>query len=279
MLSPERKNYLTASVCGSVLGHGRFKTRTDVLRDKVKALLGKEEQADYNPALAHGNANEHVGVEYAMKMHAFEHTGNNQKFFTHDIFGVTPDGVYTFPDGRIRLLEVKAPYKQTYTANEVPLLMPEYYDNMQLAMHVTGAMDTLFVVVSPDGTITHHIYERSEMWFRQNEKALRAFWQSVLDSVAYSTSEAEGIDVKMVELARQIKALEDELDAHKNALKKKYKSGILLGKVLVTSETRAGAVDWETAFAKHGINADEYRKSPTTVTKVLIDTKPDAEAA
>jgi hypothetical protein len=272
MLSPERKDHLTASVCGAVLGRGKFKSRTDVLRDKVKALLGTEEEQGYNPAFAHGNANEHVGVEYAMQFNKFGKTGENQEFIKRDIFGVTPDGVYVYPDGKVRLLEVKAPYKQVYTAEEVPLMMPEYYDNMQLAMWVADAVDTMFVVVSPDGTVSHHIFDRDDSWMKKNEKELRAFWGAVQDSVAYSRLSDGEAEAEMVELQRQIDALTEKLDKHKSDFKKQYKDGAVLGRLMISTSTRAGAVDWEAAFAKHGINAEEYRKRPTRVTKILIDT-------
>lgn len=274
MLSPDRKNYITASVAGAILGRGKFKSRTDILRQKVSALLGEEAEQETNEAMSYGNRNEHEGVAYAMQFLPFEHTGDDQMFFTKGIFGATPDGVYVNPvTGKRTLLEVKMPFKQFYTADEIMMVMPEYYDQIQIAMHAADADETMFVVRDPDGNYTHHFYERSDDWFAMHEKELNAFWQSVLDSVAYAKDEKQGIDKTMVELSRQIKALEELLDGHKAALKKKYKAGVLLGKVLVTTETRAGAVDWEAAFAEHGIDKFKYQKPSTKVTKVIIDTK------
>lgn len=278
MLSPDRKYYLTASDVGAALGRGKFKTRAEVMRRKVAALLkpeGEEHEQEDNAAMSFGRDREHLGVNYAKMLYDFTNTGDDQKFYTKDIFGATPDGIAPCPETKRRIvLEVKAPFKQFYTAKELAMVMPEYYDQIQVAMYCADAQACLVVIVDPDGNITHELYEFSELWFKQNRKALEAFWDAVLESVAYAKAEVEGekIDARMVALAREIKRLTAELDRLKDEVKKKYKAGIVLGRVQVTKEVRAGGVDWESAFEKYKIDALDYTKPATNVTKVLIDT-------
>lgn len=266
MLSNERKNYLTASDIGAVLGYSEFKTRSNVLKNKVNARLGLEEEQIDNPALRHGRDNEHRGVAYANDLHQFVKTGDNQVFATKGFLGATVDG--STIDGEL-LLEIKCPFKKIYRANEIELLMPDNYCQIQFQMYVTGAKRCLFVVVSPDGITTHCYYDYDINYVMDRMGELESFWQTVQDSCDYAES-GDNIDLEMSELHRQIKELEAELDALKDALTTDYPNGGLFGRVTVTNEKRAGSVDIKKLEKEFGFNSELYRKAPTTFKKVSI---------
>lgn len=269
MLDPNRKNYITASNVGAILGLGKYKKPSAVLSDMVKAYRGTLEWND-NPAFRHGRENEFRGVEYAMKLHNFIATGSDQMFVTKEYLGATPDGITD--DGKIGL-EVKAPYKQDYTAHNYELYMPEYYAQMQVQMYCTGAEQTLFVVVGVDGEITHTYVPYSYLWMQKYMPVLYDFYQSFRKIVDTDSDLVCPEADRMLALHNQIKELQAEYDQLRDQLIERNPSGGTFGKVTITMVEKKGNVDYKQIISEHApaVDLEAYRGKSTTYAKVTIN--------
>ena len=268
MLDPNRKNYITASNVGAILGLGKYKTPNAVLSDMVKAYRGTLEWKD-NPAFRHGRENEYKGVIYAKDFHNFIATGTDQAFVTKEYLGATPDGISD--DGKI-VLEVKAPYRQEYTAHNYELFMPEYYAQMQVQMYCTGAEKALFVVVGSDGEITHIYVEYNPKWMLKHLPILREFYESFRKIVDTDSDQGTDDSERLHQLHRQIKQLEDEYNRLRDQMIEQNPNGGTFGSVTITVVEKKGTVDYKkivSEYASH-VDAEAYRGKASKYAKVTF---------
>lgn len=143
-----RKNRVTGSAVGAILGVNPYTTRDDVMRRMVRDYHKMPSEFTGNVATEYGSHHEAGAlVEYEME------TGNQVKeagFVTfEDWLGASPDGTIN-DDG---LVEVKCPYGlrnggEFKTAAE----QPHYVAQMQIQMFVTGSEWCDFFQWSPHGT-------------------------------------------------------------------------------------------------------------------------------
>lgn len=268
-LDPNRKNYLTASNVGAILGMGKYKTPRSVLNDMLKAHAGTLTYRD-NPAMAHGRANEFKGVEYANEFMKWVGTGEDQVFVTKDFLGATPDGVSK--DGTT-VLEIKAPFSQEYTAHNYELYMPEYYAQMQVQMFVTGATRAMFVVVQSDGDISHVFVPYSKEWMDEAYPKLKAFYDEFRKALKGGSDEDKILAQKLADLQKKIAALEEEYDAVKAELVALHPDGGHFGNVVVSVVEKKGSVDYRRIVKEHAgsVDIEEYRGTGTKYIKVTVN--------
>jgi putative phage-type endonuclease len=268
-LDPNRKNYLTASNVGAILGQGKYKTPKSVLNDMVKAYNGTLVYKD-NPAMAHGRNNEHKGVAYASEFMAFVGTGDEQIFVTKDFLGATPDGLSK--DGTT-VLEIKAPFSQDYTAHNYELYMPEYYAQMQVQMYVTGANRAMFVVVQADGDVSHIFVPYNSAWMNENYPKLQAFFAEFQKAIIGGNPDDRKLAERLAFIQKQIAELEAEYDQVKEKLVANNPTGGHFGNVVVSVVDKKGSVDYRRIVKEVAPETDleAYRGKGSSYIKVTVN--------
>ena len=139
--SPEwfaaRKNRITGSAVGAILGLSPYSTPDDVMRRMVREKFDAPSEFTGNVATEWGVANEAGAIkEYEME------TGVTVKpagFYTHmHWLGASPDGLV----GEEGLIEVKCPYSLRHEKSPVPFkplaLQMHYYAQIQIQLFITG---------------------------------------------------------------------------------------------------------------------------------------------
>lgn len=268
MLDPNRKNYITASNIGAILGIGKYKTPNAVLRDMVKAYRGKLEYRD-SPAMAHGRKTEAVGVAYANEFMEFVATGLHQAFVTKNFIGATPDGISK--DGST-VLEIKCPYQQEYSAHNYELYMPEYYAQMQFQMYVTGATRALFVVVGSNKEISHIFVQYNEAYVNKQLPILKEFYDSFWKIIDTNSDIEHPEADRLQELSKSIKILQEEYDRIKDKIIKDNPNGGTFGNVSISVVSKKGTIDYKRIVTelKPDIDLEAYRGKSTNYYKVSI---------
>jgi putative phage-type endonuclease len=269
MLDPNRKNYITASNVGAILGLGKYKKPNAVLNDMVKAFRGQLEYKD-NPAFQHGRDNEYKGVQYANEFMKFIATGASQMFVTKGFLGATPDGISE--DGSV-VLEIKAPFKQDYSAHNYELYMPEYYAQMQVQMYCTGAQRALFVVVGSDEQISHIFVPFNDAWMKKHLPTLKEFYDS-FRKIVDTDADLDNPDAKrLCELNKQIKQLQAEYDQVRDALLAENPNGGTFGNVSVSIIEKKGTVDYKKIVSEFApqVDAEAYRGKSSKYAKVTFN--------
>ena len=268
-LDPNRKNYLTASNVGAILGMGKYKTARSVLNDMLKAQSGTLVYKD-NPAMAHGRANEYKGVKYANEFMTFVGTGDDQIFVTKDFLGATPDGISK--DGTT-VLEIKAPYSQEYVACNYELYMPEYYAQMQVQMYVTGATRAMFIVVQSDDSITHTFVPYNQAWIDENYPKLQAFFAEYQKALLGGNPDDRKLAERLATIQKQIADLEAEYDQVKEKLVANNPTGGHFGNVVVSVIEKKGSVDYRRIVKEVAPDTDleAYRGKGSSYIKVTVN--------
>tara|TARA_R110000822_G_scaffold3036_10_gene13882 strand:+ start:396 stop:1208 length:813 start_codon:yes stop_codon:yes gene_type:complete len=268
MLDPNRKNYITASNVGAILGIGKYKKPNAVLSDMIKAFRGELEYKD-NPAFAHGRDNEYKGVDYANEFMKFVATGSKQAFVTKDFLGATPDGISE--DGSV-VLEIKAPFKQDYSAHNYELYMPEYYAQMQVQMYCTGASRAFFVVVGCDKSISHIFVPFNEKWIKKHLPTLKEFYDHFRKIIDTDSDLNNTGAIRLYEINKQIKQLQVMYDSVRDALLAENPTGGTFGNVSISIIEKKGLVDYKKIVSEIApdVDAESYRAKSSSYAKVTF---------
>jgi len=301
MLDPRRKGAITASEIGAIAGNGRFNTRADVMRRKVREANGLESEFVSNVAVQWGKDNESRAVAeyefcYGCKV---EFDGENQKFVDVSLeydgvefrAGCTPDGIV---NGNT-LIEVKCPYgirKEEPDAVAYLAKAPEYLDQMQWQMLCTDISNCVFLVWTLEGTDTKYV--EADSAHQERLIAAAAEFQRELDAIladpekqarfledkkskkddAIERSDAEyatAAEAYRLAAARLAFA-QDAADEAKQALIDLTEGLNVKGcGVSVIHSSRAGSVDYKLVPELKGIDLDQYRKPATSTVTVKVE--------
>jgi putative phage-type endonuclease len=295
MLSPERKGCITASEIGAIAGNGRFASRDDIMRRKVREAHGLLNEFVGNVATQWGHDNESAAIadlEFVADV-KITSAGDNQQFKKLELqsgngvtifAGATPDGITECG----YVVEVKCPYSlrnKKPNAAEYLGKAPEYLDQMQWQMLVTARSKCIFGVWSPLG-IDYIVID--SYFARQEELVLIAMeFQFELNKIlADETLSAKYLD-------DQGAVMDDEefialSDAYKSALVEleiaqanvdTAKSSLIAvctdstigcGLQIIKAE-RKGTVDYAKVPELQGVDLEKYRKKSSTVWTVRVD--------
>ena len=172
-----RKNRVTGSNAGAILGFDPYRGPDDVLRSMVRSFHGAESEFTGNIATQWGVANEDTAqFDYTML------TGNKAiecSFFQYDEWlGASPDGIISTK----KILEIKCPFGKR---NDRPVLFktieeqPHYYAQTQIEMLCSGRTECDFYQWTPNGEdLTTVIL--CEGWLGINLPILRTFYDLYL---------------------------------------------------------------------------------------------------
>lgn len=180
----QRKNKLTSSDAGTVLGLNPYQKPKEVLFKKCgydpKPFVG-------NIATRHGQKYEDEAIEKYTKL-----TGQKNYDFGllahEDVHNSTdypwlagsPDGIsmsLTDPDAKPILLEVKCPYKRKIVPGKIP---EYYYPQVQLNMFICGLEVSDFIEYFPPTTMSIVRTYINHNWLKINLPILAGFWEGIV---------------------------------------------------------------------------------------------------
>ena len=275
--SPEwfeaRKNRITASMAGAILGLSPYRTRDDVMRAMVREAFGAESEFTGNIATMHGVNNEDGAlVDYRIETtHEVEVIG----FAERDAWaGCSPDGLVGEKGG----VEIKCPYSLRKADAPVPFKtldeQPHYGAQVQFSLWVTGRDWWHLFQYAPNGTKLEIVYPDLD-WQAVNIPLLQAFHAEYLEQIA-SAKRAPGscdhlADKRVTIDTPEAHRMADEWDAIKEQSDKLAerkadllasmtalaggKNALFAGRKLTLAE-RAGSVAWAKVAKAHCPDAD-----------------------
>ncbi len=275
VLSKERVGRVTGSRVAAILGLSPYEKRDGVLRDMVRQAHGLESEFGGNIATQWGNDHEDDAIaEYEETRGVMVHGG--QTFHVHpeyDWLGVTVDGLV----GNDGLLEVKAPYRATYTTI---VERPDYQAQVQLQLACTRRDWADFAVWTHAGfNVTRE--QRDRGWLPSVLPALQDFMAEYEHAVS-SPEAAEPFLAPLVEerqdpewvvasltfldaqaAAAHAKRLADE--ARQTLVDLADGASCRGAGVRVSQGFRKGSVDYGRLLKDHApdVDVEEYRKAGT----------------
>ena len=269
-----RKGRLTGSRIGAILGLSKYASRDDVMREMVREHHGAEREFEGNEATQHGHDCEPVAIGIYER-----ETGQSVKAASlvvhpeYEWLAASPDGLI----GDDGLIEVKSPYRGTYTSIEAK---PEYAAQIQLQLACTGREWCDFVIYRNDSIIIErvpadgfwlHTHLDSLMEFRDefmrtiadDELSARHLAPLVRTDAKWTALEAEYADAK----AEADKA-NDRLEAAKKALIEAAGGQSQRGNLaMVIKSERKGTTDYAKAIK---VAAPDFDLAPYTKPSTVV---------
>jgi len=278
----QRRNRVTASLAGAILGYSPHMTRADALHRMVRASLGEPSEFIGNVATSYGT-NHEAGALVEFQMETGLKVEPASFVAYEDWLGASPDG-YASDGG---LVEIKCPYGLRKATKPAPFKsadsQPHYYAQMQVQMYVTDTQHCHFYQWCPADT-NYSIVRRDQAWLNRNLPALRQFYAEFLDELNYNAAQHKGPKSPEIDTpeARQMIAEWDELSEQiERATKRKKalldemvalagkKNAIIAGRKLSLTE-RAGSISYGKAIKELLPNADleKWRGTATSYWQV-----------
>jgi len=167
-----RKNRVTGSNVGAILGLDPYRNADDVMRAMVRDALDAETEFTGNAATEWGAFNE-SGAQADFSME----TGLKVVecgFFPHlDWLGASPDGLV----GDDAVIEIKCPFRLRDGGNHKGIAeQPHYYAQMQIEMYCSERGKAYFWQWAPHATKLE-IVERDEWWLDEHIPRLFEFYE------------------------------------------------------------------------------------------------------
>jgi len=266
-----RKNKITGSRVGAILGLNPWQSANDVMRAMVREYHNEESEFQGNIATEYGTKFEPFAIgDFEME------TGFNvieTGFHTHKDFewlGASPDGLINDE----AIIEVKCPYsKRDSNIFNSYIEQPHYYAQMQIEMACTNTKQCYFFQWSNIG-FKLEIVHYSQAWFDENLPKLKAFYDKFLKeckapdvhlSPLIQDKTAVELSTRYTELKQQIESLTSQLDDVKKQLidiadgKKSNVSGLLVYQV-----ERKGNVNYKKIPELKGVDLEQYRGLSTS---------------
>ncbi len=259
-----RKNRITASMVGAILGLSPYMTRSDAMRAMVRAREGAETEFKGNVATEHGTFHED-GARFEYEMET-THTVTPCGFIEYeDWAGASLDALI----GETGLLEIKCPFG--LRKDEAPIFkpladQPHYHAQVQFQLFCTGRKWAHFFQWAPHGTKLETVQADAD-WLNEHIPRLRQFHAEFLEEpaddhlaplrVTIDTPQASKMVAEWDELAE---AIERATERKKDLLAEMValagdKNAILSGRKL-TMTKRAGAVSYAKALKAIAPDAD-----------------------
>lgn len=271
MLSEQRKNRITASLVGAILGVAPYMKRSDAMRLMVREYHNAPREFEGNIATEYGSFNED-NAKFDFELKGFE-VKPSQFYISGQIdwLGATPDGEI----GDDALLEIKCPYGQRdaippkfKTAEQ----QPHYYAQMQIQMFCAKKTRCYFYQWSQHGDALE-VVELNNFWLEENLPKIAEFYGEFLEEVknhdqylcdeieapelaaAYQAAKAH-VELAQAQLEKAKQALIDRAGGNKCTI-----SGLLVCPV-----EREGSVSYAKALKDLAPGADlsAYKGKPSS---------------
>lgn len=269
-----RKNRITASIVGAILGLSPYMTRNDAMRALVRAREGADPEFTGNTATEYGTGHEDgARIEYEME---FGVTVQQVGFVPYeDWAGVSPDGLV----GDKGLLEIKCPYSMRHEDAPVPFKtieeQPHYLAQVQFQLFVTGREWCDFYQWAPNGTSRERVW-LDPKWVRDNIPRLRQFHAEFLAEPADDHLAPRRVEIDTPEAAKMMAEWDQLAEAIENMTQRKKdllddlvnlaggKNALINGRKL-TITRREGAISYKKALDALAPGADlsPYKGKPS----------------
>lgn len=274
--SPEwfaaRKNRVTGSMVGAILGVDPNTSRAEAMRRMVRAYQGLPSEFEGNIATNWGKIHEQEAreaFEYSIRIKV-----QDAGFVVHptlDWLGASPDGFISDDT----LIEIKCPFGLRDHAKPVPFktieAQPHYYAQMQVQLFVTGRQCCFFWQWTPhDATLTLVMYDPE--WIDKNLPKLEAFYQEFLAICDEETGDINTPEIRQKlaeydDAAREIAALETRRKVILDELVKAAGSrdATICGRKLTKVE-KAGSISYASAIKElaPGADLEKWRGKPSS---------------
>lgn len=267
--SPEwfaaRRDRITASSVGAILGNNPYRTRADAMRDMVREHHGAEREFKGNVATEYGTNNEAGALtEYRIEtLHDVEQVGF---IIREDWAGCSPDGLVGDKGG----VEIKCPYglrNEDQPAFKSLAEQPHYFDQVQFTLWVTQREWWHFYQWSPNGTKLETVYPDEE-WQAGNLPRLRQFFAEYLEERDNSEHlQPRRVEINTPQAASMIAEL-DDLNARAAEIVERKRD--LMDSIV----SLAGGTD--AIFAGRKLTCVE-REGPIAYARVVKDHLPDLD--
>lgn len=268
-----RKNRVTGSVIGAILGLSPFMKKKDVMRSMVRAHHGAESEFEGNVATTYGTNNEPIAVmDFELE------TGQKVEdvgFFVHpehDWLGASPDGFV----GDDAVIEIKCPYSSRNSGEFKSITeQPHYYAQIQYEMFCTGRTKTHFYQWSEHGTQLETI-EFNQAYIDETLPKLKAFYDDFLMQCKspekhlaplVQHKEAKAVEELYSKAKADFEAAKEALDQAKSKmLEVADGSKCTIGDYLVYPVTKQGAISYAKVVKDHckGVDLEPYRGNAST---------------
>lgn len=275
--SPEwfeaRRNRITASMVGAILGLSPYMTRADAMRAMVRAREGAPDEFTGNVATQWGNSNED-GARWDYELETGRTVEQIGFVPLEDWAGVSPDGLIGEDGG----VEIKCPFG---IRNDNPPVFktlaeqPHYYAQVQFTLYVTGRKWWDFWQWTPFGNELVRV-EPDVEWIANNIPKLRQFYAEFLSEpaddhlapkrVVIDTPEAARMVREWDEIAEQMDLLsERKSDLLADMVRLAGEKNALIGGRKLSLTQRQGAVSYAKVVKEHcpTVDLDKYRGKPS----------------
>lgn len=267
----ERKERITGSNVGAILGLSPYRKPHDVMRAMVRDYHGAEREFTGNIATDYGTANEQTAtIAYEMF-----HGGSVQEcgFFVHpeyDWLGASPDGLV----GDGGLLEIKCPFGQREkNPPEFKSLTEQehYFAQCQIEMACAGRNWLHFYQWAPKGDKLERV-EIDHNWLAWAIPKLRAFYDSYLverEAPKRHLAPRHEVDQRpaLLDIATQYKEINDtikELEVRKkdllaDILDMADGAELAINDMKLSQVERKGNVNYKAIPELDGVDLEQYR--------------------
>ena len=280
-----RQGRLTASRVPAILGHSKYRTADDVLREMVRESYGYEREFQGNAATQWGNEQEpRARADYEADTGHWVDEVGLVVHPEHDWLAASPDGLIE-DDG---YLEIKCPYSGDMTAK------PEWLVQLQFGLHVTGRSWGHLYIWTPERARIETVVVDSE-FLERNRVSLEAFlarYQEAVESEEVARPHLEPLVVErdddrwrdaasqFAEAKRVKEAAESDMKAAKERLAEMAGDKTTEGwGVRITPVTKSGGYDYRQAAQDAGADLEQYRKPGRTEYRVTVQEPTSSEEA
>ena len=269
-LSDQRIDCITGSRIGAIVGDDPNRSRAAVKREMVRQHFGAPGEYVDDPATAWGRAHEHIAlVRYELE-HGVELYGK-QLFIRHPEYtflGVTVDGLTTSLDDGRGVVEVKCPWRASYTSIDQ---CPHYLEQGSLQVECTQRQWVDYCIWRPNGmTIERKEYDPT--WLERHMDKLVEFMTEFRETVADPELAAPYLapkldirtDARWIELATEAQELlgdKERLDARLGEIKKEMAgmaglSSAKGGGIHLVRVEKKGSVSYKKVLEEYAPDAD-----------------------
>lgn len=270
----QRKERITGSNVGAILGLSPYKKPADVMREMVRAYHDAEREFKGNPATEWGTHNEPGATKQMEMLHLDQPVQECGLFIhpEHDWLAASPDGLI----GDRGVAEIKCPYGQR--DKTAPLFktleeQPHYMAQTQIEMACASRDYVEFYQWAPygDSIETDHL---NQQWLDENIPKLKEFYDAYLierempNALRYlEPKHKEQSDRLIVEIANEYKSIGETIK--KLETKKKDLLAELVERCgerdseinghKLTKVVRKGSVSYAKIPELKGVDLEQYR--------------------
>jgi len=281
----QRKNRITGSVAGAILGLNPYLKPEAVLRRMVRDHHGLPSEFTGNIATEYGTLHEPMALLGFLNKYGYP--VDEVGFFVHPDYkwlGASPDGIFVNAFGESCILEIKCPYglrNEPFAQFKSIDTQQHYYAQLQIEMACTGLKQAYFYQWNEYCDSLEIVPFDSE-WFNAALPKLRLFYELFLSEIKNKAHLEPLVHEINTQKAEQLLAEYDAACAvidNATALKSELlaeiaklcndKNSIVCGRKM-TLIKRDGAVSYAKAFKELMPDADltKYKGNPSTYWKL-----------